>query len=75
MLKYILGIFEFAPDEMNLTGNYVCGFSEKPDFTGNYEKGYLNDAINTQKFWWRINCFESININDDKFNYTNFFPK
>ena len=35
----------------------------------NYEKGYLNDAINTQKFWWRINCFESININDDKFNY------
>ena len=36
----------------------------------NYENGYERDAINTKKFWWRINCFDnSINLNDDNFNY------
>ncbi len=51
MLEHILGIFEFAPDEMNLTGNYVCGFAEKADFTGNYEKGYFERLkISKEKF-------------------------
>ena len=51
MLKHILGIFEFAPDELNLTGNYVCGFAEKPNFTGNYEKGYFERLkISKEKF-------------------------
>ena len=36
----------------------------------NFENGYERDAINTKKFWWRINCFDnSINLNDDNFNY------
>ena len=35
----------------------------------NYENAYCNDAINKQKFWWRINCFDNININDDNFDY------
>jgi len=51
MLKHILGIFEFAPDEINLKGNYVCGFAEKPDFTGNYENGYFERLkISKEKF-------------------------
>ena len=37
----------------------------------NYENGYQKDAINTKKFWWRINCFDTSinNINDENFNY------
>ena len=37
----------------------------------NYQNGYQQDAINTQKFWWRINCFDTSinNINDESFNY------
>ena len=41
----------------------------------NYENGYEIDAINTKKFWWRINCFDEdktkniYNINDNNFNY------
>ena len=38
----------------------------------NYENGYHIDAINSKKFWWRINCFDpsSIdNMNNDSFNY------
>ena len=50
-LKHILGIFEFASDEINLKGNYVCGFAEKPDFTGNYENGYFERLkISKEKF-------------------------
>ena len=37
----------------------------------NYQNGYQKDAINTQKFWWRINCFDTSinNINDENFNF------
>ena len=35
----------------------------------NYENAYCNDAINTKKFWWRINCFDDINLNDDTLDY------
>ena len=35
----------------------------------NYENAYCNDAINKQKFWWRINCFDDININEDNFDF------
>ena len=35
----------------------------------NYENAYCNDAINTKKFWWRINCFEDINLNLDNYDY------
>ena len=35
----------------------------------NYENAYCNDAINTKKFWWRINCFDDIDLNDENFNY------
>lgn len=56
MLEHILGIFEFAPDEIILKGNYVCGFADKPDFTGNYEKGYFETLkINKEKFCKKLN--------------------
>ena len=35
----------------------------------NYESAYCNDAINTQKFWWRVNSFEDINLNSYNFDY------
>ena len=35
----------------------------------NFENAYCNDAINTQKFWWRINCFDNIDLNKDNFDY------
>ena len=37
----------------------------------NFENAYQIDAINTKKFWWRINCFDPNNNldNDDSFNY------
>ena len=35
----------------------------------NYENAYCNDAINTKKFWWRINSFDDINHNEDNFDY------
>ncbi len=38
----------------------------------NYENGYHMDAINSKKFWWRVNSFDSSsidNINNDSFNY------
>ena len=35
----------------------------------NFENAYCNDAINTQKFWWRINCFNNIDLNKDNFDY------
>ena len=38
----------------------------------NYENGYHMDAINSKKFWWRVNCFDSSsidNMNNDSFNY------
>ena len=35
----------------------------------NYENAYCNDAINTKKFWWRINCFDDIDLNEENFNY------
>lgn len=56
MLKHILGIFEFAPDEINLKGNYVCRFAEKPGFTGNYEEGYFERLkISKEKFYKKLN--------------------
>ena len=35
----------------------------------NFENAFCNDAINTQKFWWRINCFDNIDLNKDNFDY------
>ena len=35
----------------------------------NYENAYCNDAINTKKFWWRINSFDDIDLNDANFDY------
>ena len=35
----------------------------------NFENAYLNDAINTKKFWWRVNCFNNSNDNNDNFDY------
>lgn len=56
MLEHFLEIFESAPDEISLTGNYVCGFADKPDFTGNYEKGYFETLkISKEKFCKKLN--------------------
>ena len=35
----------------------------------NFENAYQNDAINTKKFWWRVNCFNNSNDNNDNFDY------
>lgn len=40
----------------------------------NFEKAYKIDGINTEKFWWRVNCFDKNSINnlnstDANFNY------
>ena len=51
MLELILRIFEFAPDEINLTNNYVCVFAHNPDFIGNHKKGYCKRLkISKDKF-------------------------
>ena len=38
----------------------------------NYENAYWNDAINKQKFWWRINCFNNIDLTNDNFDFKEF---
>ena len=38
----------------------------------NYEKAYKIDSINTEKFWWRVNCFDKNSINNINSTDTNF---
>ena len=46
--------------------NFIIPITKVDD---NYENAYCNDAINTKKFWWRINSFDDINHNEDNFDY------
>jgi glutamate--cysteine ligase catalytic subunit len=38
----------------------------------NFEKAYKIDGINTEKFWWRVNCFDKNSINNLNSTDTNF---
>ena len=63
MVNFIINLYNII---LKQNCNFIIPITKVDE---NYENAYWNDAINNKKFWWRINCFDDINLNEENKDY------
>ena len=63
MVNFIINLYNII---LKQNCNFIIPITKVDE---NYECAYWNDAINNKKFWWRINCFDDINLNEENKDY------